>query len=742
MSAPLPTDTPMRGSRHRSRGTQADARALVPPLLGALVLLAFVFAAGCGHLSSPGSGESTSWAPRPDRRAGLERLAYVGGDRFYLQTESGRHSFIAGVNLGSTIPGTLPGELAAKASDYRRWFPQMAALGLRAIRVYTILRPCFYVELAAYNAAHADAPLYLMQGVWIPEEQFLAGRDLYAPAVRLGFLREIDDAVKAIHGELRRSPRRGVASGMWSADVSPWLLAYSLGVEWDPITTQASDEKNAGTVPFHGTYFSATAQATPTESWLAQALDRCASDEARRGVTVPLTFTNWPTTDPLTHPDEPLAREDLVGVDAAHIRATDRWPAGFFASYHAYPYYPDFQRHEPALRKYRFQGRFDPYAGYIAALRAHHAGTPVMITEFGVPSSIGTAHMGPLGRSQGDHSEQEAMAIDARLLKIIKAQGCAGGFVFEWADEWFKFTWNTIDYELPGERRQLWTNPLTNEEHFGLVATDPGTRPVTIVDGDGGEWLSNGAQVIQEGRGALREVRAVKDEGYLYLRLQLDDPSAWQREAITLGIDVLPGGNGGLPGLPHADPGADYAIVLGPGRRGSSLVSSSDDPYWVTYGISHNYMEHVEPAYPPGQGAGAWHLQRQITNRPLTVPSTGRRLPVEWFDAGKLRFGTADPADPRFDCRVTWAAGDCVEVRLPYALIGFADPSSRRALVVRRDGTLTTSPVDRVGLRVAVGRELADSSGYSWDPWQTVGWHEREKAGLGVFSAAVRDAMR
>jgi len=350
--------------------------------------------------------------------------------------------------------------------------------------------------------------------------------------------------------------------------------------------------------------------------------------------------------------------------------------------------------------------------------------------------------MGPLGRSQGDHSEQQAMAIDAELLRIIRVQGYAGGFVFEWADEWFKFTWNTVDYELPNGRRQLWVNPLTNEEHFGLVATDPGSRPVVTVDGEGGEWSSNGSQVIEENRGALREVRAVKDEGYLYLRLILDDPSVWQRKAVTIGADVLPGGNGGLPGLPHVDPEADYAIVLGPGPSGSSLVSSRDDPYWVTYGLGRHYLSSVPPAYPPGPGVGAWHLQRQITNRPLVVPSTGERLAAEWSDVGKLRFGTTDPTDPRFDCRVTWAAGDCVEIRLPYALIGFADPSSLRALVVSRDGALATSPVSRVGLEVAVGSELATTTGYAWDPWQTVAWHERQKAGIAAFAAAVADVCR
>ena len=62
-----------------------------------------------------------------------------------------------------------------------------------------------------------------------------------------------------------------------------------------------------------------------------------------------MTFTNWLTTDPLRHPYEPLAVEDMVSIDAMHISATRRWPGGFFASYHAYPVLPGLPRADSAL---------------------------------------------------------------------------------------------------------------------------------------------------------------------------------------------------------------------------------------------------------------------------------------------------------------------------------------------------------------------------------------------------------
>ena len=132
----------------------------------------------------------------------------------------------------------------------------------------------------------------------------------------------------------------------------------------------------------------------------------------------------------------------------------------------------------------------DPYAGYLNELRAHHEGIPLIVGEFGLPTSRGMAHRGPLGRDQGYHTEEEQGEMEADMLKGIHEEGYDGAFLFAWQDEWFKFTWNTIDLELPGRRRDLWRNPLTNEENFGVIANEPGeerTRPSTS-DGETDDW--------------------------------------------------------------------------------------------------------------------------------------------------------------------------------------------------------------------------------------------------------------
>src|SRR5205085_310181 len=112
-----------------------------------------------------------------------------------------------------------------------------------------------------------------------------------------------------------------------------------------------------------------TAAAPAMDRWMAEQCDYLLSYEFDRYHALrPIAYTNWPTLDPLHHPTESNADEerawrrkagrelpeagaeyenDAIGLDAMLVRPTAANPAGWFASYHAYPYYPDFMLYDP-----------------------------------------------------------------------------------------------------------------------------------------------------------------------------------------------------------------------------------------------------------------------------------------------------------------------------------------------------------------------------------------------------------
>jgi hypothetical protein len=349
----------------------------------------------------------------------------------------------------------------------------------------------------------------------------------------------------------------------------------------------------------------------------------------------------------------------------------------------------------------------------------------VMITETGVPTGTGVAHLGPLGRDQGDHSEQEAGRIDADLMRDIAGEDYAGGVLFEWTDEWFKGTWNTQDFELPRERRALWRNVLTNEEQFGLIASEPGRRDVVTLDGRDREWRSNGSRALSP------SLRAVGDAAYLYLLVRKP------KLPLTIGIDARPGNGGGLPGTDGVDPAADVAVTIGPGRKATIVRAGFADPTQWEWGVHEKLFPVDMSALRPG--SGKWFSPSLILSRPNTVPSTGEHRPAEFKDLGTLPWGAG-----RSDVRNLADGGrGVVELRIPWSLLGFADPSSRSVFVPRADGTFGTQTVAKIGFAsLGPGGKLTRARALPLRGWSATTWHERRKAGWPYVRAAFASLAR
>ncbi|WP_338449964.1 hypothetical protein R4Z09_28110 [Niallia oryzisoli] len=687
--------------------------------------------------------------PEVHTAGGMKVVGHSGED--YLQVYKNgawEDLLIKGVNMGIAKPGAFPGETKISKSDYARWFDQISEMNANAIRVYTIHPPAFYQALYEHNRERND-PLYLFQGVWVNEETFTEKQNAFDQAVTDDFKQEIQRTIDLIHGNAELEERAGHASGTYAHDLSPYLLGWILGVEWDPEAVVGTNEKNADRASFDGKYIM-TSNASPFEVWLAEMMDFTANYEAETyGWQHPMSFTNWVTTDLLEHPAEPNLEEDLVSVNPNVILAKESFYPGLFASYHIYPYYPDFLNYEEEYVEYvDHRGKKNNYAGYLHDMKEHHD-MPLLVAEFGIPASRGMAHENVYGFDQGNHSEQKQGELLKSLYEDIAAEKMAGGLVFSWQDEWFKRTWNTMDFDNP-ERRPYWDNVQTNEQHFGLLSFEPDKEDTQLqVDGDPSDWKGRGLEPISFGaneNGPIKNVYMASDARGLFLRIDYDKKQ-WKEDEFNASIllnTIQNQGQSTVPGVPAAkEEGIDFLVELNGKDHSRVLVDSYYDPFYYLYGEKLQMIE-MEPNAGTVNN-GVYHPIRLILNKRLTIPKQDGsqvQLPLTAYETGKLTYGNGNPDAKDFNSLADFYMKDGIlEIRLPWLMLNMKDPSQKEIMgdLWSGDGLESTENIDSISAAVLVTdreKEIVQQvpwMQFTWDNWQEPIYHERLKKSYDVM---------
>ncbi|PYP11622.1 MAG: hypothetical protein DMD56_06250, partial [Gemmatimonadetes bacterium] len=667
-----------------------------------------------------------------------------------------------GINIGVALPGHFPSEFPTDDSTYHRWLELIAEARANALRVYTILPPAFYRALKAWNDAHSDRALWLLHGVWTEPPP---GGDYDAPAWKVPFRAEMRRVVDLVHGHALIGARPGHAFGRYDSDVSGHVLGFIIGREWEPFSIRAYNVRRRDRTAFAGRFL-ALDRGTAADVWMAEQCDYLLAYEwdtfhAQR----PIAYTNWPTLDPLSHPTEPTLEEeqrlrrrygfppnprlkeydnDRESLDAMLVRTTPASLAGYFASYHAYPYYPDFIDLDSAYGAAGSAEGRSRYFGYLHALKQHHAGRPLLIAEYGVPSSRGVSHLQSDGMGHGGHDERAMADIDARLTREVREAGAAGGILFAWLDEWFKHTWVTIDLEVPADRTRLWHNVENAEQHYGLMGEYAG--PADQTPEPGGAPAAWQALPVLE-RGGSLVLRVGADPSYLYVALA--GRPEFDAARYVIGIDTYRRDRGQfrLPGEagPTGEVGCEFALVLNDTSDAQLMVAPWYNPFLGPRGDTgptgldrfYNQAASVDHA---GRD-GAFDSLFVTTNR-WRIGRSGRTYAARGVNRGRLRYGRAAESSLA-DWYVDRAAG-LVEVRIAWGLLNVTDPSSRRVMVRhRRDGTFETAVTEGFRFEVAalhrsgggVVARLGAGQTYAWPTWEVPTWHERLKPAY----AAMRD---
>ena len=681
----------------------------------------------------------------------------------YLEVKKNGHwqkILIKGVNMGISKPGVFPGETAITKDEYLRWFKQIGAMHANAIRVYTLHPPAFYEAFYEYNQM-AKEPLYLFHGAWVNEETFVDKQDAYHKEVVEDFQKELKNMIDIVHGNADLPKQAGHASGEYKYDISKYVLGYIIGIEWDPDVVLHTNSAHKGKEQYNGTYFQTT-KGSPFEIWLASMMDYTAKyEEKKYKWQHTMSFTNWVTTDLLEHPAEPSYDEDKVTVNPNHISKKDNFQAGLFASYHIYPYYPDFLNYEKSYQSYsNKQGEKSSYGAYLNELRSVH-NMPVLVAEFGVPASRGKTHENINGMNQGFLSEKEQGDMDAKLLQMIVDEKYAGGLVFTWQDEWFKRTWNTMDYDNPN-RRPYWSNIQTNEQHFGLLSFDPGKyEPTIYIDGQDADWKKLNVEPFYQNTSEeenLKTVMVTSDEQQLSVKMAYKKPVDIKKASTYILFNTIK--DQGQKNLKltddlqiNTDFGVDFMAKIANEDNSELLVDSYYDVFYYQYGFMLKMIKQEKNTGKDNNGI--FNPIRLALNKELTI--SDRKIPFSSYETGQLMYGNGNPENENFNSLTDISISKdrkIIEVRIPWALLNVKDPSQKEITAnLWKKGLEGSEHIDGIQLAfVSVkGNSIVSSlpsvhesnlikeediKTYKWNKWEEPSYHERLKQSYYILQKA------
>ncbi len=635
----------------------------------------------------------------------LERRGASGWEKVY----------ITGVDLGPGAPGFYPSAPPLDGTTYSRWLNDIAELYANTVRVYTLLPPAFYRAFS--HEVRQGKQLALLQQVWIEQPP---NGDLYDPKYVEATKSEIRHVIDALHGHGDVPVALGRASGIYDQDVSSQVAGILLGRPLEPSVVEKTNFIHPEKVRYGGGYVGVE-RASATEAWFAEMLDYLVAYESTTyNSQHPVAIVNWPPLDPLYHPTESSAFEeyklrasrgeiatppatakdegnDSVSIDEAKFKAGPAYQAGLFASYSVYPYYPDFLLLDARyLRENDGQGP-DPMYAYLRELHAHIP-YPLVVSEFGVPNSIGISHFQPDGWNEGGHTETEQATIVARMSHAIQQAGCAGGLVFELQDEWYKQNWLTKDFEQSADRA-LWQNQLDPDNSFGLIGYRP--RRWRLFAGDAADWrkertIYSSVRTLAGTKEPVRleSVQAASDEAFLYLRLgvacaecakKAKKNGGWPlgKSAFAVAIQTLPGAAGvkQMPFGYSVPAGANFLLVLSTPSDSQLLVADNYNPY-ETVSAAGNQAEVILRRQLTArlQDKGGFEEMWVQTNR-RRFARNGTMYPAQRYSRSRLRYGNGNPSARDYDSLAEWfldPSGTYIVARLAWGKLLVTSPPDHK----------------------------------------------------------------
>ncbi|MBO4992470.1 MAG: hypothetical protein J6E42_09985, partial [Firmicutes bacterium] len=236
-------------------------------------------------------------------------------------------------------------------------------------------------------------------------------------------------------------------------------------------------------------------------------------------------------------------------------------------------------------------------------------------------------------------------------------------------DEWFKRTWNTM-YAVNMMRTPYWSDYQTNEQYFGLLSFDPGKETsVCYVDGDISEWT--------EADRLDGDLSMKYDECFVYFLIHKKGLD-FENDTLYLPIDTTPkSGSSYCENFELLfDRACDFLLVIHGRNDSRLLVQERYEALRSTYAEEVYGFDTYLTDYIPDVDSPKFVDIDMILQTPMMERKTMKVIEAETFPTGRLTYGDANPDHSGFDSLADFiCSGDYIEVKLPWQLLNFADPS-------------------------------------------------------------------
>lgn len=588
---------------------------------------------------------------------------------------------VKGVTLDSSLPGHFATDYKADEKTYQRWFDRIAAMGANTIRLNQIMDDDFYNALYEFNTSRQE-PLYLVQSIWVEDHAQNSTYDAYASGFFNVLKENCRTAVDVIHGKRAVSLGRVGGSGSYRKDVSKWTIGYIVGTSWNPNVITYTDHSNENGGSFSGKYIQTTDESSPFENLLAEVMNDILTYESQKYKEQRLvSFVSEPATDPFEYTyDIKLQSDKIVSIDANHFIPTGDIKSGFFASYQSYGYITDFSKclaDSELQRLAEYYNKIDKTTsdgGYIEMLNLYHE-MPVLITSYGFSTARGIDIL-----NTGFITEQkQGESLVKKFDEFVKA-GCCGAVISTWQDNWSNRTWNT-QYAIDTMQEKNWCDAQSVDQKYGLMSFDPGkTERLCYIDGDPSEWDEKDLISVQNNQ----SISVKYDEEFVYFMVKENNLN--QQEAIYIPIDITPkSGSYESPEYSVSfDRLADFLVEIKGKDRARLLVQKYYDSTSAMYEKS---ISGVDPYVDvPDPYSSEFNVARMVLKKSpdplvsLQQMSMEQRFSFDLFptyDTGILNYGNGNPNSDDYNSQADFIFGsDCVEIRIPWQVLNFSDPSN------------------------------------------------------------------